>query len=325
MARRRVFKTKVECSALNSRTKRRPAIGQTVTLQKSASGPEIEVVWSEGTVVGRLDPAIGVQVASAIDRGQSFTAIIENAYQLSGGTTWIHLKVEYLLDQGQRAIEVPKLPPLEPKGEWRTIYTKVAGVTHPNSDGSDRQKIIVRCRVGEHVQLVREPDNPYDRYAVRVLNQAGEQIGYIPAEFTGNDQGIGWCVGRNMDRGEEYIARVANITGGAGLSYGMNLQLVFWNGPLALRPPGEPALRPLESRQSSRERASSVGQIGQSTGARTGCIVPLVIALVVFGVLALVRSPGHGSVPNSVPTPCIEALPMVASVPGSVFPEVPEN
>ena len=113
MARRRVFKMKVECSALNSRTKPRPAIGQMVTLQKSASGPGIEVVWGEGTVVGSVDPAIGAQVASAIDRGQSFTATIENAYQLSGGATWIHLKVEYLLEQGQRAIEVPKLPPPE--------------------------------------------------------------------------------------------------------------------------------------------------------------------------------------------------------------------
>ena len=237
MARRRVFKTKVECSTLNSRAERLPAIGQSVTLQKSESGPGIEVVWGECAVVGCLDPAIGVQVASAIDGGLSFTAMIENAYQLSNGTMWIHLYVEYLLEKGRPAIQVPKSQPPEPKGEWKVFYTKVAGVTHPNPDGSDRQKIIVRCCAGERVQLVREPDNPYDHYAVRVLNQVGEQIGYIPAEVSGNDRGIGWCVGRNMDSGVEYVAQVANITGGAGLSHGMNLQLVFWHGPLALRPP----------------------------------------------------------------------------------------
>jgi len=286
MARRRVFKTKVECSSLSSEMSR-PAIGQTVRLQKSVSSKGVEVVWSDGIVVGSLDLALGVEVASAIDRSQAFTAIIENAYQLSSGTTWIHLKVEYLLEHGQRGIEVPTRQPPQLIGEWKTVYTNIAGVTYPNADGSDRQKILVQCRIGEHVRLVREPDNPFDRYAVRVMNDAGKQIGYIPGESTGNERGIGLCIGSNIDSGVEYIARVANITGGNGMNYGMNLQLVFWNGPLSLRPPGTPALPPLENPQPSRDRSLAVGHVGPSSGAGTGCIVPMVFLMTLLGVLAL--------------------------------------
>lgn len=36
------------------------------------------------------------------------------------------------------------------------------------------------ARMGEFVTLVREPTNPYDANAIRVLNQAGTQIGHIP-------------------------------------------------------------------------------------------------------------------------------------------------
>lgn len=48
---------------------------------------------------------------------------------------------------------------------------------------SGRSKVISEfCRVGGRIYLVREPDNPYDPNAVRVLCVNGMQIGYVPRE-----------------------------------------------------------------------------------------------------------------------------------------------
>ena len=35
------------------------------------------------------------------------------------------------------------------------------------------------CHVCQMVKLVREPDNPYDRWAVRVDNILGEKVGHL--------------------------------------------------------------------------------------------------------------------------------------------------
>jgi len=54
------------------------------------------------------------------------------------------------------------------------ICTRVAGVTF---DG--RHTIIARLVIGEEILLKREPTNPYDRNAISVERQNGQQIGYI--------------------------------------------------------------------------------------------------------------------------------------------------
>ena len=65
------------------------------------------------------------------------------------------------------------------------FFGHVAGESHRNADGSDRQAIIPRCRVGDRLVLEHEPDNPHDVNAIRVLRQNGEQIGYLDREFAG--------------------------------------------------------------------------------------------------------------------------------------------
>lgn len=67
----------------------------------------------------------------------------------------------------------------------RHFFAHVAGESHRNADGSDRQAIIPRCHVGELLALEHEPDNPHDINAIRVLRQTGEQIGYLQREFAG--------------------------------------------------------------------------------------------------------------------------------------------
>ena len=54
------------------------------------------------------------------------------------------------------------------------ICTKVAGVTFNN-----RQAVVARLHAGELIQLRREPDNLYDRNAIRVERLDGQQIGYL--------------------------------------------------------------------------------------------------------------------------------------------------
>jgi HIRAN domain len=70
---------------------------------------------------------------------------------------------------------------VEFKGYEQSFRTMIAGVTKQNTDGTDRQALIKALSLGEELRLVREPSNPYDRYAVAVLRASGEQLGYVPA------------------------------------------------------------------------------------------------------------------------------------------------
>ena len=59
----------------------------------------------------------------------------------------------------------------------------VAGVSYDNDDGSSRQTIISRCKPGETLMLIREPDNKFDAGAIKVTRRNGQQIGYVPAHI----------------------------------------------------------------------------------------------------------------------------------------------
>lgn len=65
------------------------------------------------------------------------------------------------------------------------FFARVAGGRDHNADGSARQAIIRRCRVGEPLTLVHEPDHPSDVNAIRVLRLNGEQLGYLEPAFAG--------------------------------------------------------------------------------------------------------------------------------------------
>jgi HIRAN domain len=84
------------------------------------------------------------------------------------------------------------------------FFGQVAGESHRNDDGSSRQAIILRCRVGEPLVLEHDPDNPHDINAIRVLRQTGEQIGYLEREFAGE------VVSRSA-KGRHYHAVIAGI------------------------------------------------------------------------------------------------------------------
>lgn len=91
----------------------------------------------------------------------------------------------------------------------QTFRTTIAGVTKQNTDGTDRQALIKKLSRGEALNLVREPDNPYDKYAVAVFRTSGEQIGYIPA----GDRRLA----DHMDMGGAVSAKVVRVAGGPGI------------------------------------------------------------------------------------------------------------
>ena len=89
-----------------------------------------------------------------------------------------------------------------------SMYAKIAGVTMSNEDGSSRIDILAKCKAGEELQLIREPDNPYDKNAVKVCRMNGEQLGFIPKEIAESN------IAPRLDKGWKVTAKIANITGG---------------------------------------------------------------------------------------------------------------
>ena len=62
----------------------------------------------------------------------------------------------------------------------RHSFAKVAGVTFPNDDGSERQAIIKRCKPGEQLILRHDAYNQFSMFATQVLRTNGEQLGHAP-------------------------------------------------------------------------------------------------------------------------------------------------
>lgn len=103
-----------------------------------------------------------------------------------------------------------------------SFFTKIAGVTYRNKNRTSRQRLIGLCRVGEALVLEREPDNPVDPNAIKVLRATGEQLGYIPAHVAASG------LARDLDRGEHPRCRISALTGGDGLTRGVNLEIGEW-------------------------------------------------------------------------------------------------
>jgi hypothetical protein len=99
----------------------------------------------------------------------------------------------------------------------RRFFAHVAGESFRNADGSERQAIIARCRVGEPLVLEHEPDNPHDINAIRVLRTTGEQIGYLTRELAGE------VVSRGPGDFYAFVAGIGRADGGL---YGVALLII---------------------------------------------------------------------------------------------------
>ena len=86
-----------------------------------------------------------------------------------------------------------------------TIYSKIAGVTRQNNDGSDRQDIIEALAFnGQQLILMREPNQySYNNIGVYVAYQ----IGYVNPELADELAPL-------IDEGVPVEAQITDITGG---------------------------------------------------------------------------------------------------------------
>ena len=83
------------------------------------------------------------------------------------------------------------------------IETNVVGVTYEG-----RQSIVALLKVGEKVLLVREPNNPHDNNAIKVIRQNGQCFGFI------SRSGAASLASRFDEYGKPVEAIVKSITGG---------------------------------------------------------------------------------------------------------------
>jgi hypothetical protein len=105
-------------------------------------------------------------------------------------------------------------------------FSKVAGVSHDNEDGSSRQYAIRKfCKSGTPLSLKREPANKHDKTAIGVwvygknLFRKGDfQIGYISSSLSHE-------LAPRMDAGWAVTAAVKEVTGGGDLTYGCNIEI----------------------------------------------------------------------------------------------------
>jgi hypothetical protein len=231
MARRRVFRTKVECPHFRpdiSITANRAAlIGQNVTFENTDPGVSVRL---HGTYIGQLAPEISGQVRRFVDCGRIVKASLEKAYpsynatfEITGAT--LHLHVEYLLEKDEPAIVPPAEPfraPDDAEYASRSFFTKIAGVTHEG-----RQRAIERCSAGERLKLVRDPTNPFDSGAVKVMRLNGQQLGFVPQHVSRGGDPSGLAA--RMDRGVVYSCRIKDLTGGDIKTRGVNIEITECN------------------------------------------------------------------------------------------------
>lgn len=89
----------------------------------------------------------------------------------------------------------------------KPFYSKIAGVTRKNPDGTSRQRLLKRCKVGQPLKLVREPSNPADENAVMVLTMDGKQLGYLNAD-------VACEIAPRLDAGGRVDCEISDLTGG---------------------------------------------------------------------------------------------------------------
>jgi len=104
----------------------------------------------------------------------------------------------------------------------RHSFAKVAGVTFPNDDGSERQAIIRRCKSGERLILRHDPDNEYSEFAIQVLRENGEQLGHAPEYLAER-------ICQELESGYQAVGFLKSVTGGTPdkPTRGVNFLAVF--------------------------------------------------------------------------------------------------
>lgn len=103
------------------------------------------------------------------------------------------------------------------------FYTKIVGVTFEG-----RQRLIAKLartgklQPGTPLEFIADPNNQYDRYAVKVMTVDGEQLGYIAKK-----DGLNKTISENLQRGMAYHATVSSVSEAASddMNIGVNIKV----------------------------------------------------------------------------------------------------
>ncbi|MDQ1002776.1 hypothetical protein QFZ28_003176 [Neobacillus niacini] len=112
-----------------------------------------------------------------------------------------------------------------PESMSETFFTKVAGVTFSNEDGSDRQSILKHCHTGESLLLIPAP-NPDHPEAIKVCRNNKEQLGWLKSHVAEKMNPL-------LKRGKKVTAVISELTGGTEEkpTKGCNIQITIDEGP----------------------------------------------------------------------------------------------
>jgi hypothetical protein len=89
---------------------------------------------------------------------------------------------------------------------WNDFSLAAVGCGYENEDGSSRQLELAECRPGDPLDLVRQPENPYDPLAVAIFTAGGTCIGYLSRDRAA------W-IAPKIDRGYLVLAIVERVKG----------------------------------------------------------------------------------------------------------------
>lgn len=160
------------------------------------------------TVDNPQNPLVTIVIICSEVNTSSFT--YKNSVQLANQ---IISQLTYM----QSKVKVKESLPLKSEFSIDTP-TKVVGVTKNNDEGVDIQNILPELEDGSKLNFTREPNNPYDTNAIKVICDY-QYIGYIKAELAEEIAPI-------MDSGKELKGYITQITGGTnGKTYGCNIHI----------------------------------------------------------------------------------------------------
>jgi len=180
----------------------------------------------------------------------------------------VRREVKDLLKKDTFVIEEKKGPEID------SFFTKVAGVTKENPDGTNRQDILKQCRVGEPLTLLRDPSNPHDPNAIKVFRLSGEQLGWLSAELATKMAPL-------LDGGYPIDAQISDLTGSEPdkANIGCNIKLTIWGSETKVTFPVDPTVT--HKRPKVKKRRRRIG------------VLALVLVLVTIVFLSLPDSVSH--------------------------------
>jgi hypothetical protein len=133
--------------------------------------------------------------------------------------TVIFILLGVFLKKSNRKVKTSVDPIILEKEISEGFYSKVAGVSHKNDDGSDRQEIIRKyCKPKMPLILQRELENKYDPNATAIYIEVDGkkyQIGYVSS-----------AAARDL-RIEKYNVTIKDITGGTQDQKTLGVNILF--------------------------------------------------------------------------------------------------